>query len=150
MNFIANPKSKTSLSNVIRVDRKLIIGNALERSKDSSTLNTSFVERHNLTIRRGSAYLHLLTPSHARHPEDLKDHLELLRCHYIFIRPHSALKYGNEIWTPVMQAGLTSKRSTFRQVFLAATVFSFFIFILYLRRRQNVKIQIVVACLSNS
>ena len=53
---------------VIRVDRKLVIGsqqrldNALERSEDSSTLNTSFVERHNLTIRRGSAYLHRLTP----------------------------------------------------------------------------------------
>jgi len=69
---------------VIRVDRKLVIGsqqrlyNALERSEDSSTLNTSFIERHNLTIRRGSAYLHRLTPSHARRPEYLKDHLELL------------------------------------------------------------------------
>lgn len=86
-----------------------------------------------------SAYLHRLTPSHARRPEYLEDHLELLQCHYNFIRPHSALKYGNEIWTPAMQAGLTSKRLTFRQVFLAATAFSFFVSILCLKRRQNVK-----------
>lgn len=141
---------------VVRVDRKLIIGsqqrldNALERSEDSSTLNTSFIERHNLTIRRGSAYLHRRTPFHARRPEYLKDHLELLQCHYNFIRPHSALKYGNEIWTPAMQAGLTSKRLTFRQVFLARTSSAIFAFILYLRRRQNVEIQILVVCLSNS
>lgn len=141
---------------VVRVDRKLIIGsqqrldNALERSEDSSTLNTSFIERHNLTIRRGSAYLHRRTPSHARRPEYLKDHLELLQCHYNFIRPHSALKYGNEIWTPAMQAGLTSKRLTFRQVFLARTSSAIYAFILYLRRRQNVEIQILVVCLSNS
>jgi hypothetical protein len=141
---------------VIHVDRKLVIGsqqrldNALERSEDSSTLNTSFVERHNLTIRRGSAYLHRLTPSHARRPEYLKGHLELLQCHYNFIRPHSALKYATEIWTPAMQAGLTSKRLTFRQVFLAATASSFFVFILYLSTRQNVKIQILMVYVNNS
>jgi len=141
---------------VIRVDQKLIIGsqqrldNALERSEDSSTLNTSFVERHNLTIRRGSAYLHRLTPSHARSPEYLKDHLELLQCHYNFIRPHSALKHSTEIWTPAMQAGLTSRRLTFRQVFFAAIASSIFVFILCLRRRQSVKIQILVVYVNNS
>lgn len=141
---------------VIRVDRKLIIGsqqrldNALERSEDSSTLNTSFVKRHNLTIRRGNAYFHRLTPSHARHPEYLRDHLELLQCHYNFIRPHSALKYGNEIWTPAMQAGLTTKRLTFRHVFLAATASFFFVSILCFQRRQNVKIQILIVYVYNS
>jgi len=141
---------------VIRVDRKLVIGSqqrlydALERSKDSSTLNTSFVERHNLTIRRGSAYLHRYTPSHARRTEYLKAHLELLQCHYNFFRVHSALKYGNEIWTPAMQARLTSRRLTFRQVFLAATAFSFFVFILCLKIRQNAKIQLLVICVNNN
>lgn len=48
---------------VVRVDRKLVIGTkgslaaALARSEDSDTLNTAFVERRNLTIRRGCAYL---------------------------------------------------------------------------------------------
>ncbi len=48
---------------MVRVERRLLLGThaelegALFHSKDSSTLNTSFVERHNLTIRQGSAYL---------------------------------------------------------------------------------------------
>ena len=42
-----------------RVDRRLLLGTdthleeALFYSEDSSTLNTSFIERHNLTIRQG-------------------------------------------------------------------------------------------------
>ena len=44
---------------VVRVDRRLLLGTPLElnealfHSEDSSTLNPSFVERHNLTIRQG-------------------------------------------------------------------------------------------------
>jgi hypothetical protein len=43
----------------------------------------------------------------------------LLRCYYNFIRPHRALKFGSEIRTPAMQAGLVSKRLSFREVFVA-------------------------------
>jgi hypothetical protein len=49
--------------------------------------------------------------------ERLGEHLELLRCHYNFIRPHLALKFGKEIRTPAMQAGLCQRRLTFRQIF---------------------------------
>ena len=35
-------------------------------SEDSSTVNTSFIERLNLTIRQSSAYLSRRTLSHAR------------------------------------------------------------------------------------
>ena len=42
---------------------------ALFHSEDSSTLNTSFIERLNLTIRRGCAYLNRKTPGHARASE---------------------------------------------------------------------------------
>jgi len=45
--------------------------------------------------------------------------LELLRCHYNFVRPHSALKFGCEVMTPAMQAGLVSKRLNWREVFVA-------------------------------
>ena len=38
--------------------------------------------------------------------------LELLRCYYNFVRPHGALKFGREIRTPAMQAGLTTRRLT--------------------------------------
>ncbi|MSO20791.1 MAG: hypothetical protein EXQ56_10085 [Acidobacteria bacterium] len=55
--------------------------------------------------------------------ERLDDHLELLRCHYNFLRPHRALKFGPETRTPAMQAGLATKRLTFLEVFLSVSIF---------------------------
>ena len=85
---------------------KTDLAQALVDSEDSQTLNTSFVERHNLIIRQGSAYLRRKTPNHARDTRTLKEHLELFQCYYNFIRPHSALKFGSEVRTPAKQAGL--------------------------------------------
>jgi transposase-like protein len=113
---------------VTRVARKLVIGSrgqlerALRNSEDSSSLNTAFIERLNLTIRQGSAYLCRRTPCHARNRDCLDDHLELLRSYYNFVRPHRALKFGRETRTPAMQAGLVSKRLSFRDIFMATAV----------------------------
>ena len=74
---------------------ELEIEQALLDSEDSLKLNTSFVERLNLTIRQGSSYLGRRTICQARWKQCLEDHLELFRCHYNFVRPHRAL----EIWT---------------------------------------------------
>ena len=93
---------------VVRVDRRAVIGaawrfdHALTHSEDSSTVNTSFIERLNLTIRQGSAYLGRRTLSHARSTDTLDAHLELLRCYYNFVRPHRALKFGRGTRTPAM------------------------------------------------
>ena len=63
---------------VVCVDRRLLLGRradleeALFHSEDSTTLNTSFVERHNLTIRQGCSYLGRRTPCHARRTEFLE------------------------------------------------------------------------------
>ena len=109
---------------VVRVERRARLGapwrvaEALTNSEDSSTLNTSFIERLNLTIRQGSAYLSRRTLAHARSAEKLEGHLELLRCHYNFVRPHRALKFGRDVRTPAMQAGLATRRLTFREVFV--------------------------------
>ena len=71
---------------VVRVERRVKIGSAsrlrdaLVASDDSATLNTSFVERLNLTIRQGSAYLRRRSPCHARGADQLRGHVELLRC----------------------------------------------------------------------
>lgn len=52
----------------MKVGTKLMIGaewrlvDALEESKDSTEVNTSFIERLNLTIRQGSAYLERRSP----------------------------------------------------------------------------------------
>jgi transposase-like protein/IS1 family transposase len=114
---------------VIKVERRRRIGagwrwdQAWRDSEDSRKLNTSYIERLNLTIRQLSAYLGRRTLSHARRTERLEDHLELLRCHYNFLRPHRALKFGHEVRTPAMQAGLTSKRLTFRDVFTSVPNF---------------------------
>ena len=92
---------------------------ALLASEDSETLNTSFVERLNLTIRQGSAYLRRRSPCHARGADQLRGHVELLRCYYNFIRPHRALRFGRETRTPAMQAGLVSTRLNWSDVFTA-------------------------------
>jgi len=109
---------------IVKVERRELLGatwrfeEALTNSEDSSTLNTSFIERLNLTIRQSLAYLARRTLSHARSKEKLEDHLELVRCHYNFVRPHRALRFGRETRTPAMQAGLTTRRLTFREVFV--------------------------------
>ena len=114
---------KVKRHRVIRVGTELIVGtewrlgDALEASEDSGKVNTSFVERLNLTIRQGSAYLHRRSPCHARKKRTLDEHLELLRCHYNFIRRHSALRFGRETRTQAMQAGLVSRRLRFRDIF---------------------------------
>lgn len=111
---------------VIRVERRQLIGapwrfdNALIESEDSATLNTSFIERLNLTIRQGTAYLTRRSACHARSRERLEEQLEILRFHYNFARPHRALKFGTETRTPAMQAGLTNRRLSFRDVFTSS------------------------------
>ena len=118
---------------VTKVERDLSIGSewqlrdALERSEDSDRLNTSFVERLNLTIRQGSAYLQRRSPAHARLGECLAGQLELLRCYYNFVRPHMALRFGPEVRTPAMQAGLVGRKLTFRDVFMAVAGFVSFV-----------------------
>jgi IS1 family transposase len=109
---------------VCRVDRRLVRGTkaqldeALFQSEDSSTVNTSFVERLNLTIRQGCSYLSRRSAGHARYAEHLDDQMALLQCHYNFIRPHRSLRLGKEKRTPAWQAGLVSRQLSFREVFL--------------------------------
>ena len=109
---------------IVQVERRERLGVSwrfeagLNNSEDSSTLNTSFIERMNLTIRQGSASLSRRTLSHARSEDKLEEHLELLRCHYNFVRPHGALQFGREVRTPAMQAGLATRRLTFREIFV--------------------------------
>src|SRR4029453_1183047 len=86
-------------------------------------LKTFFVERTNLPIRQGSAYLGRRTICQARWKRYLNDHLELLRCHYNFVRPHRALKFGREVRTPARQAGLTSRALTLREIFSSRLLF---------------------------
>ena len=82
------------------------------------------MERLNLTLRQGSAYLGRRTLGQARWKQCLDDHLELLRCHYNFVRLHRALKFGREVRTPAMQAGLTKSPLTWRDLFSLRLLFA--------------------------
>jgi hypothetical protein len=84
--------SKTRRNNrVIRVERNLKIGTksrlatALVESKDSETLNTSFVERYSLTLRQGLACLQRRSPAHARCGRRLDE--DLASCRHVGIQP---------------------------------------------------------------
>ena len=106
----------------------------LLKSEDSDTLNTSFVERHNLVIRQGCSYLRRKTPAHARDIKTLREQVELFQCYYNFIRPHSALKFGSEVRTPAKQARLVNRNLSFRDIFsLRLTLFLCLMLILLLR-----------------
>ena len=113
---------------VSKVERTVVIGSrrqledALQESEDSEKLNTSFIERQNLTVRHGSAYLSRRSLCHAKSVEKLVQHLELQRCHQNFVRRHRALKFGRVTRTPAMQAGLATRALTFREIFLLAMV----------------------------
>ena len=105
---------KTRRNNrVVRVERRVKIGttnrlkDALWESEDSATLNTSFVERLNLTIRQGSAYLCRRSPCHARGADQLRGHVELLRC-YVSVRS-AHVSFGTEVRDPSEAHGVAMK-----------------------------------------
>ena len=120
--FYGQVAKKWKKNRVTKVAREIVIGerwqikHALECSEDSKKLNTSFIERLNLTIRRNISYLHRKTPGHAREPEALVGQLQLQQCYYNFIRPHMALKFGPEVWTPAMMAGIAKRKLTWRDI----------------------------------
>ena len=89
-------------------------------SEDSERLNTSFIERLNLTIRSCCSYLRRRTIAHARVVARLAGQLDLLRCHYNFIRPHRSLRFGKVTRTPAMQAGLAPRALSWREIFGSA------------------------------
>ena len=68
---------------VVRVERRRRIGTAgrlkaaLWESEDSETPHTSFVERLNLTIRQGSAYVRRRSPCHARGADQRHGYVDL-------------------------------------------------------------------------
>ena len=122
---------------VTKVDRRMIIGDkrefdkALLNSEDSETLNTSFIERLNLTIRQSTSFLTRRTTCFARIEEFMENQLDILRCHYNFLRPHRGLKFGPEIRNPAMQTGLAKRRLSFRDVF------TFLFVIIWMRQLES-------------
>jgi IS1 family transposase len=99
----------------------------LQRLGLRGTVNTAFIERLNLTVRRGVPALARRTWATSQTPTRLHLHLEWWRGYYHFVRPHRSLRVA---WTapanldhrrrrrryrartPAMAAGLTQRRWT--------------------------------------
>jgi len=117
----------------VEVERRMLVGEEGEYRKRLKTgglsgqINTSFVERLNLTIRQNVSKLTRRTWGPAIYPSELVEHLEWWRCYYHYARYHESLGEKLEMpeerkgrrqprrirrRTPAMAAGLTNRRWT--------------------------------------
>lgn len=122
---------------LVKVERRILIGDKdayrerLKAAGQSGRINSSYVERVNLTIRRGISKLARRTWGLAQYTDELVEHIEWWRAYYLFSRYHESLrvnlstpikrkgkkpprKYKN--MTPAMAAGLTSRRWTVKEL----------------------------------
>ena len=121
------------VTRVMRCGRLADLRTALRTLGLSGQLNTAFVERVNLTTRRGVAALARRTWATAQAAPALVAQLEWWRGYYHFVRVHASLRVplaqpiargGRRVSrryaqrTPAMAAGLTSWRWTVRELLL--------------------------------
>ncbi len=99
---------------VVQVERRIVFGkeqdinNILENSPVSQAINTSFVERNNLTLRQHSRRLTRKTNGFSKVLRNLEAQVILVMAYYNFVLSHGALKIkGQGERTPAMAAGLT-------------------------------------------
>lgn len=108
---------------VVEVQRRILLGTPeaiaqiLAADECGSQINTSYVERDNLTSRQSNGRLVRKTLSHSKKAHYLQRHIDWEDAVFNLVRPHSALKqklaepgpYGRQ-WeprSPAMAAGLT-------------------------------------------
>lgn len=108
---------------VVEVRRRLVFGSEgevarlLRETQAGTQINTSFVERDNLTSRQSNGRLVRKTLSHSKTKHYLQRQVDLEDAIYNFVRPHEALRIKcarpgvrGQKWedrTPAMAAGLT-------------------------------------------
>ena len=80
-------------------------------------LETSFIERHNLTLRMGLRRFMRMTNGHSKKRLHHNYQLALFMMYYNFIRPHMTLtiRAGGIPTTPTMAAGITTRPYSFRK-----------------------------------
>jgi IS1 family transposase len=119
------------VTHVMRLGTQADLTGALQRLGFSGRLNTSFIERVNLTVRHGVAALARRTWATSQQASQLLAHLEWWRAYYHFVRPHASLRVAlvqprerggkraaqrYRQRTPAMAAGRTTHRWTAREV----------------------------------
>ncbi|HDP98805.1 MAG TPA: hypothetical protein ENN22_06435 [bacterium] len=102
---------------VVKAERRIVFGKEqdintiLENSPVSKAINTSFVERNNLTLRQHSRRLNRKTNGFSKVMRNLEAQLILVMAYYNFVLSHSSLKIkGKGERTPAMAAGLTNHK----------------------------------------
>jgi len=121
----------------VEVERRILIGDGenyhkrLKAAGLSGRINTSFIERLNLTIRQCVSKLTRRTWGPAHYTPELLEHLDWWRAYYHFVRYHESLevelatpsqrkgkqqpiRYRRR--TPAMAAGLTYKHWTVKEL----------------------------------
>jgi IS1 family transposase len=135
----ATVHKKREKGRVVSVTTKVVYGNKdkIEALLESlgQKINTSFVERINLTLRLLVSRLHRKTLCFSKKREYLKHHLHLALAYYHFARHHASLRVelsepiptrGNgspKKWqqrTPAMAAGLTDHRWSLRELLMCS------------------------------
>jgi IS1 family transposase len=115
----------------LEVERRMLVGEEGEYRR--RRINTSYVERLNLTIRHNVSKLTRRTWGPAVYASELEGHLEWWRSYYHYVRYHESLrvKLGEpkerkgkrqpqryKKQTPAMAAGLTDRRWTVKELLL--------------------------------
>jgi IS1 family transposase len=83
---------------------KEVVSTTINGDPDPKRVCTSYVERHNLTVRMQSRRFTRLTNGFSKKLENLKASLALYFFWYNFVRIHGSLRV-----TPAMEAGITSR-----------------------------------------
>ena len=81
---------KREKGRVVSVSKRIIYGDP--STLDHREINTSLIERLNLTLRRENAALQRKTLSFAKDEDELKAHLAFQVAYYHFVRPHLSLR----------------------------------------------------------
>jgi len=115
---------------IARVYKKVISSHSLEQvveficrlKKVGKTVNTSYIERFNLTLRSCLCSLVRRTLAAAKIKEELEGQLFIFQVFYNFVRPHMSLTIGKgkgkQKRTPAIAAGLTDHIWNWEEVLL--------------------------------
>jgi IS1 family transposase len=99
-------KDKQGFDAVLRTERRAVFG-----QPDMTRVNTSFVERSNLTLRMGNRRFTRKTNAFSKKLENHLHMLALTYMYYNFCRTHVSLKT-----TPALAAGVADRRWTLEMV----------------------------------
>lgn len=81
---------KREKGRVVSVSKRIVYGDPV--TIDPREINTSLIERLNLTLRRENAALQRKTLSFAKDENELKAHVAFQVAYYHFVRPHLSLR----------------------------------------------------------